>query len=131
MGCDKRIFCPRIKFVLMSLSMLMKLESKAKQKMIFTTSFSRLIMNMDAWIQFLFGSPRRSLVSLSVFGVISLGIIGMVAPQVIYTASNRLIEAFAPLVTLVVQALLTAFFVLVGLRIIWNAVSKKGGGGKK
>jgi len=86
---------------------------------------------MNNWIQFLFSTPRRSLVSIGVFGLISLGIIGMVAPQVIHTVSNRLIEAFAPLVMLVVNALLTAFFVLVGLKIIWNAVTKKSGGGKK
>jgi hypothetical protein len=55
----------------------------------------------------------------------------MVAPQLIHAVCIRLFEAFAPLVKLLIEAILTAFFVLVGMKLLWNAVCKGGGGKKK
>ena len=85
---------------------------------------------MNPWINLLFGSPRRTLVGLAVLGFISVVITGMVAPQLIHAACARLNDAFAPLIKLLFEALLTAFFVLVGMRLLWNAVFKHGGGKK-
>lgn len=57
---------------------------------------------MDKWIKFLFGTPRRTLGTITVI----LIIIAMISPSTIQIAIENLITALQPLVNLVVSAVI-------------------------
>ena len=57
---------------------------------------------MDKWIKFLFGTPRRTLGTL----IVLLVIIAMISPNTIEQALNNLLTAVQPLVSLAISIII-------------------------